>query len=198
VFQVRIHGRGGQGVVTASEMLALAGFVEGRHAQAFPSFGSERMGAPVASFVRLSDDPVRVREPVLAPDAVIVQDVTLLRQVDVFAGLQPDGYVVVNSVHSPEQLDLCPQLRHAFPGHVVTVPASEIAARHVGRPVPSAALLGAFAALTGVVAIGSVVSAVQQRLPGRVGQANAAAATETYELVRAHLPAAGADRAPSA
>jgi pyruvate ferredoxin oxidoreductase gamma subunit len=80
----------------------------------------------------------------------------------------------------------------------VTVPASEIAARHVGRPVPSAALLGAFAALTGVVAIGSVVSAVQQRLPGRVGQANAAAATETYELVRAHLPAAGADRAPSA
>jgi pyruvate ferredoxin oxidoreductase gamma subunit len=195
VFQVRIHGRGGQGVVTASEMLALAGFEEGRHAQAFPSFGSERMGAPVASFVRFSDDPVRVREPVVSPDAVIVQDVTLLRQVDVLGGLRPDGYVVVNTVRTADDLDICPDLRRTHPGHVVTVPATEIAQRHVGRPVPSAALLGAFSALTGVVGIDSVVAAVRQRLPGGVGEANATAAAETYELVRAELRTAGESRA---
>jgi pyruvate ferredoxin oxidoreductase gamma subunit len=197
VFQVRIHGRGGQGVVTASEMLALAGFEEGRHAQAFPSFGSERMGAPVASFVRFSDDPVRVREPVMAPDAVIVQDVTLLRQVDVLAGLRPDGYVVVNTVRTPAELGICPGLRRSYPDHVVTVPATEIAQRHVGRPVPSAALLGAFSAVTGVVGIDAVTAAVQQRLPGRIGAANAAAAAETYELVRSTLRTAGESRAPA-
>ncbi|HEY7656045.1 MAG TPA: 2-oxoacid:acceptor oxidoreductase family protein, partial [Burkholderiales bacterium] len=104
MFQIRLHGRGGQGVVTGAEMLSIAAFVEGRHAQAFPSFGSERMGAPVASFVRFSDDPVRVREPVVSPDAVIVQDVTLLRQVDVLGGLRPDGYVVVNTVRTADDL----------------------------------------------------------------------------------------------
>ena len=89
MFQVRIHGRGGQGVVTAAEMLSLAAFDEGRHAQAFPSFGSERNGAPVVSFCRIDDRPIRLREPVSAPDALIIQDPTLLHQVDVFAGLRP-------------------------------------------------------------------------------------------------------------
>jgi pyruvate ferredoxin oxidoreductase gamma subunit len=155
------------------------------------------MGAPVASFVRFSDDPVRVREPVMTPDAVIVQDVTLLRQVDVFAGLQPDGYVVVNSGRTADELDICAQLRRSHPDHVVTVPATEIALRHVGRPVPSAALLGAFSAVTGVVGIDAVTAAVQQRLPGRIGAANAAAAAETYELVRSTLRTAGESRAPA-
>ena len=88
VFQVRIHGRGGQGVVTAAELLSVAAFDEGRHAQAFPSFGSERTGAPVVSFCRI-DAPIRVREPIAEPDALIVQDPTLLHQVDVFGGLEP-------------------------------------------------------------------------------------------------------------
>ena len=86
MFEVRIHGRGGQGVVTAAEMLSLAAFIEGRYAQAFPSFGSERMGAPVVSFCRIDDHEIRVREPVMEPDAVIIQDPTLLHQVDVFGG----------------------------------------------------------------------------------------------------------------
>ncbi len=97
MFQVRIHGRGGQGVVTAAELLADAAFRQGRHAQAFPSFGSERTGAPVVSFCRVADRAIRVREPVLVPDVVIVQDATLLRSVDVFDGLRPDGYALVNS-----------------------------------------------------------------------------------------------------
>jgi 2-oxoacid:acceptor oxidoreductase gamma subunit (pyruvate/2-ketoisovalerate family) len=97
MFQVRFHGRGGQGVVTAAELLAEAAFREGRHAQAFPSFGSERMGAPVMSFCRISDRPIRTHEPVTEPDALIIQDPTLLHQTDLFAGLGREGYMLVNS-----------------------------------------------------------------------------------------------------
>ncbi len=87
MFQIRIHGRGGQGVVTAAEMLSVAAFLEGRHAQAFPSFGSERTGAPVVAYCRLDDREIRLREPINEPDAIIIQDPTLLHQVDVFEGL---------------------------------------------------------------------------------------------------------------
>ena len=97
MFQVRIHGRGGQGVVTAAEMLSVAAFEEGRHAQAFPSFGSERTGAPVVAFCRMDDREIRLREPIMAPDALIIQDPTLLHQVDVFAGIKPDGYLLINT-----------------------------------------------------------------------------------------------------
>ena len=93
MFQVRFHGRGGQGVVTAAELLAAAAFSEGRYAQAFPSFGSERMGAPVMSFCRIDDRPIRTHEPVTEPDALVIQDPTLLHQADLFAGLTPGGYV---------------------------------------------------------------------------------------------------------
>ena len=105
-FQVRIHGRGGQGVVTAAELLSVAAFDEGRHAQAFPSFGSERSGAPVVSFCRISDPPIRTREPIAEPDALIVQDPTLLHQVDLFAGLRADGYLLINTSRSFEELGL--------------------------------------------------------------------------------------------
>ena len=98
MFQVRIHGRGGQGVVTAAEMLSIAAFEEGRHAQAFPSFGSERTGAPVVAFCRIADQEIRLREPIMSPDAVIIQDPTLLRQIDVFSGLKPNGAITVRVV----------------------------------------------------------------------------------------------------
>jgi len=101
MFQVRFHGRGGQGVVTAAEVLSVAAFDEGRHAQAFPSFGSERTGAPVVSYCRVDDREIRTREPVVAPDAVIVQDVTLINQVDLFSGLSPVGYVLINTSPLP-------------------------------------------------------------------------------------------------
>ena len=107
MFQVRIHGRGGQGVVTAAEMLSIAAFDEGRHAQAFPSFGSERTGAPVVAFCRIDDTEIRAREPISEPDALIVQDPTLLHQVDVFGGL------VRRRLH-PDQL--VAQLRRARAG----------------------------------------------------------------------------------
>ncbi len=94
---VRFHGRGGQGVVTAAEMLSVAAFDEGRHAQDFPSFASERTGAPVVAFWRIDDKEIRLCEPIVTPDAVIIQDPTLLHQVDCFAGLQHDGYILINT-----------------------------------------------------------------------------------------------------
>jgi len=97
MFQVRIHGRGGQGVVSAAEMLSIAAFDEGRFAQAFPSFGSERMGAPVTAFCRIDDREVRLREPISKPDALIIQDPTLLHQLDLFSGLSASGYILINS-----------------------------------------------------------------------------------------------------
>src|SRR6266540_5155213 len=106
MFQVRIHGRGGQGVVTAAELLSVAAFLEGKHAQAFPSFGSERMGAPVVSFCRIDGKEIRLREPSLEPDALIVQDPTLFKAIDVFQGLKPDGYLLVNSNRSLAELHL--------------------------------------------------------------------------------------------
>ena len=104
MFQIRLHGRGGQGVVTAAEMLSLAAFMEGHFAQAFPSFGSERTGAPVTAFARFSDHEIRLHEPIEEPDVVLVQDRTLIDSVDVFSGLNPEGYVLVNSASSPEEI----------------------------------------------------------------------------------------------
>src|SRR5208337_742980 len=106
MFQIRIHGRGGQGVVTAAEVLSVAAFLEGKFAQAFPSFGSERMGAPVVAFCRISDKEIRLREPIQNPDALIVQDPTLFKSMDVFEGLEPDGYLLVNTSKSFAELHL--------------------------------------------------------------------------------------------
>lgn len=184
MLETRIHGRGGQGVVTAAELLSVAAFEEARHAQAFPSFGSERTGAPVVSFCRISDDPIRTREPILEPDAVIVVDPTLLRQVNVLGGLRPDGYVLINSSRTLEELRLQELLETDHPERRRTVPATELAREHLGRPLPNVALLGSFAALTGVVSIESLITAVKQRFTGEVGEGNAAAATAAYQLVR--------------
>jgi pyruvate ferredoxin oxidoreductase gamma subunit len=181
VFQVRIHGRGGQGVVTAAELLSVAAFVEGRHAQAFPSFGSERTGAPVVSFCRFSVDPIRSREPITAPDALIVQDPTLLHQLDLLAGLDPDGYLLVNTGRTFEELGLGEFVAGFRPERLATVPATEIARELVGKPLPNAALLGAFAALTGQVALASVTGAILDRFPGDIGIRNAAAATRAHD-----------------
>lgn len=182
MFEIRIHGRGGQGVVTAAELLSVAAFLDGKHAQAFPSFGSERMGAPVLAFCRIDQVPIRTREPVSEPDALIVQDATLLRQpAGVFAGLRPNGYVLVNSSRQVAELGL-PDV--AGPGRLVAVPASQLALEHVGRPLPNAALLGGFAALTGRVSLASVLTAINERFSGRVAAGNAAAAEHAFALIR--------------
>jgi len=184
VFQVRIHGRGGQGVVTAAELLSLAAFAEGRWAQAFPSFGSERMGAPVTAFCRIDGHEIRTREPIVAPDALIVQDATLLHHVDVFGGLGADGYVLINSGRAFDELGLGEWAQGFRRERLLSVPASEIAREHLGSARPNAALLGGLAALTGVVSLRSVVGAIETRFAGRVGAGNAAAARTCFERVR--------------
>src|SRR5512134_2560884 len=184
MFQVRIHGRGGQGVVTAAEMLSAAAFIEGRHAQAFPSFGSERTGAPVVSFCRLDDRETRVREPISEPDALIVQDPTLLHQVDVFSGLRPDGYILINSGRSFADLGLADLLERFRRERLLTVPATELAREHLGRPIPNAALIGGFAALSGLISLDSVVAAIGERFPGKLGERNGAAATAAFDEVQ--------------
>jgi pyruvate ferredoxin oxidoreductase gamma subunit len=183
VFQIRIHGRGGQGVVTAAEMLSIAAFVDGKHAQAFPSFGSERTGAPVVAFCRISGSEIRSREPVSQPDAVIIQDPTLLHSIDVFEGLSPQGYVLVNTSRSLEDLGV-DELADRLPaGHIRTVAATELALKHIGRPIPNSGLLGAFAAMTRVMTLDCVIEAIQQKFPGAVGEKNVTAARSAYESI---------------
>ena len=179
MFQIRIHGRGGQGAVTAAEMLSIAAFREGKHAQAFPSFGSERTGAPVVAYCRIDDREIRVREPISAPDALIIQDPTLLHQVDVFSGLAPQAYVLINTGKSIEALGVGDLMKTT--SRVATVPATELALKHVGRPLPNAVLLGAFASFTGKLSMRAVVDAILWKFPGDVGRANVAAASEAFE-----------------
>ena len=187
MFEIRVHGRGGQGVVTAAEMLSVAAFEEGRHAQAFPSFGSERTGAPVVAFCRISDKEIRLREPVMEPDAIIVQDPTLLHQIDVFAGLKQDGYVLLNSHHSLETLGLGDLVKQRRSERFCTLPATELGLKHVGRPIPNVPLLAGFAALSGHVKLESVIKAINEKFSGKVALGNIAAAEEAYLLVQAMM-----------
>lgn len=187
MFQIRIHGRGGQGVVTAAELLSVAAFLEGKRAQAFPSFGSERMGAPVMAFCRIDQKPIRLREPVIHPDALIIQDPTLLHQVDLFDGLSAQGYLLLNSGRSFEELGLAEFIAKFPPGHCRTVPASELALRHVGRPLPNAALLGGFAGITGLLKIESVMAAIRAKFAAKIADANILAAQDAYDSVRRSL-----------
>jgi pyruvate ferredoxin oxidoreductase gamma subunit len=182
MFQVRIHGRGGQGVVSGAEILSVAAFLEGRYAQAFPSFGSERMGAPVMAFCRIDDKEIRLREPVLQPDALIIQDATLLHQVDLFEGLPARGYILLNSTHKIDELGLGGFAHGVQRYRLHTIPATELALKHVGRAVPNAALLGGFAAITGAIELASVLAAIRQKFPSKIAEKNVAAATEAFDF----------------
>ena len=187
MLQIRIHGRGGQGVVTAADMLAIAAFEQGRHAQSFPSFGSERTGAPVVAFCRIDDREIRLREPILSPDVLIIQDPTLLHQVNVFQGLKPEGYVLINSRKSLDELGLGEMAQGRPRSHLLTVPATDIAIAHVGRPLPNAVLLGGFAALSGLVTLDAVEHAIRDRFSGKVAEGNVAAARQAFEHVTQEL-----------
>src|SRR5512141_2494065 len=187
MYAVRIHGRGGQGVVTAAELLSLAAFADGKHAQAFPSFGSERMGAPVMAFCRIDDQAIRTRESVTHPDVVIVQDPTLLHHVDVFGGLPADGYLLINSTFTADELGSEAFVVTLPDDHLWIISASDIGEEHLKRPVANTSLLGGFAAMTGLIRIASVESAIRHKFPGSLGEANAAAAREAYDQVTACL-----------
>jgi len=181
MFQIRIHGRGGQGVVSAAEMLSIAAFEQGKHSQAVPSFGSERMGAPVVAYVRIDDKSIELREPVLDPNLLIVQDPTLFNAIDVFNGLRDDGWVLINTSKNLEDLNIDQATNRLPAGHVITVSATELAMKHLGRPTPNTVLLGALAAISDEIDIDAVCSAIGKKFPGQVGEANIVAAQAAYQ-----------------
>ena len=187
MFELRIHGRGGQGVVTAEEMMSIAAFAEGRNAQAFPSFGSERTGAPVVAFCRIADKEIRLREPIMEPDAIIIQDPTLLHQVDVFSGLKKVGYVLLNTQRSFDELGLGEFSNGRPPERLCTLPATEIGLKHIGRPIPNMPLIAGFAALSGLIRLESVTRAIGEKFSGKMAEGNIAAATEAYNLIKARM-----------
>lgn len=178
--EIRIHGRGGQGGVTAAELLARAAFKEGKWVQAIPFFGAERRGAPVKAFARLSDKPILVRSQVYNPDYVMVLDSSLLELGDVTEGLKKDGIVIVNTRKKPEELSL-------KQGRVASVDATGIALELElvisGLPVLNSTMLGAFAKATEEVKLESVIEAIRQLWPGAAGEKNAKGASLAYERV---------------
>ena len=190
MFQVRIHGRGGQGVVTGAEMLSIAAFLEGRHAQAFPSFGSERTGAPVVAFCRIDDRGIRLREPVMEPDALIIQDPTLLHQADIFAGLKHDGYILINTNRSFDELGLADFLKDWRHDRLCTVSATALSRQHIGRPMPNVPLLGGFAAVSGIIKLESLVKAIKEKFSGKLAEGNIAAVTAAFDCVVAEMQGA--------
>jgi len=182
VRELRFHGRGGQGTVVASKVLADALFREGREVQSFPAFGVERRGAPVTAFLRVDDQPIRLRCEITEPDDLIVLDSTLVDAVDVTAGLRPGGWVLINSHRPPEDYTaLTDRYR------VATVDASRIATRHgLGsktQPIVNTAILGACAALGGIVRLESVCDAIRDSVPLHQEE-NVAAAREAAAAVR--------------
>lgn len=177
--EIRIHGRGGQGSVTAAELLSIAAFADGKFSQAFPAFGVERRGAPVQAFTRLSDMPIRIRSHIYDPDYVIVQDATLLQSVNVTGGLKDDGILIINTTESPEAFkNLNTKAR------ILTADATKVAIEIIGRPIVNTVLLGAFAAATGEVNVESIKTAVRGRFAGPVGEKNAAAIQKAYDLIK--------------
>lgn len=166
MIEIRIHGRGGQGNVVAAYLLASAAFEDGRYAQAFPAFGAERRGAPVAAFVRIADRPIRRRCQVREPAFLIVQDDTLLHLPDITAGLQTGGAVLVNS--NRDGAELATGLNRPL----VALPAATLAQEILGRPVPNTALLSAFLELTGLLPREALIRALAQRFHGKVLEHN--------------------------
>lgn len=180
--ELRLHGRGGQGTVIASKLLAVAFFLEGREVQSFPMFGVERRGSPVTAFLRVDDVPIKLRCEILEPDDLIVLDPTLIGATDITAGLKPGGRILINTDQAPEDF---PQLLERF--HVSTIDATGIAIRHglggKSQPIVNTAILGAFAADSGTITMASVRDAIREEVPMQI-EANIAAAAEAVTAVR--------------
>lgn len=173
MLEIRIHGRGGQGSVTAAEILAIGAFKDGKYSQAFPNFGVERRGAPIQAFCRIDEKPIRLRCQIYEPDLVVVQDATLISDVDVTAGLKEKGIVLINSARAPEKFKL---------GGVIvkTVDATRLALETLGRPIVNTVMLGALAKL-GIVSLDSIVEVIGMRFKGELGEKNVTAVKRAFE-----------------
>jgi 2-oxoacid:acceptor oxidoreductase gamma subunit (pyruvate/2-ketoisovalerate family) len=179
--EIRFHGRGGQGVVLGSEVLADAAVREGRYAQAFPTFGPERRGAPVTAFTRIDNKPIRLRCQIYQPDYVVILDSSVCGLQDVTSGLKKDGVVVVNTPYTPEEVR---EKGLIIRGKIYTIDATSIALKILGRPILNTVILGAFAAATGEVKLESIYAAIKERFPKSIAERNAQAIEEAYKTLK--------------
>jgi pyruvate ferredoxin oxidoreductase gamma subunit len=182
--EVRIHGRGGQGSLVLAQFMAIAALEDGKYGQAFPFLGGggERRGKAIMAFCRLDDKPIRIRCRVDEPDCVIVQDLTILGEVDVFSGLKSGGVALVNTEKTASELGLSSQS-----WRVVTIFADELARNILGQPIINTALLGAFSGVTKALSLEASLKAVLNRFPGELGAKNARIVKESYERVMERL-----------
>lgn len=173
--EIRIHGRGGQGSLVLAQFMAIAALEDGKYGQAFPFLGGggERRGKPIVAFCRLSDHPIRIRSHVHAPDYVIVQDATILSEVDVAEGLKQTGSILINTDKSVADLGL-------EKSNAVTISADEMARRILGRPIINTALLGTFAGFSQELSLEAALNAVRSKFPGELGEKNAQVVAESY------------------
>ncbi|MCX6777858.1 MAG: pyruvate ferredoxin oxidoreductase subunit gamma [Candidatus Micrarchaeota archaeon] len=178
--EARFHGRGGQGAVTAAEILAVAAGLQDKHSQAFPFFGVERRGAPVMSFCRIDSKPVRIHQQVYEPGYIIILDASLINA-NITKGLKQGGKAIVNTKKTKEEL--ASQLGLA-PANVFVVDATGIALKNLGRPIVNTAMLGAFSKVTGIVELDSVKKAVQQRFPAKLAETNVKAVEDCFNQVK--------------
>jgi pyruvate ferredoxin oxidoreductase gamma subunit len=176
MIEIRFHGRGGQGSVTCAELLALAAIGEGKYAQAFPSFGPERRGAPVVAFCRISDQPIRIRANVYEPDIVLVLDPTLLKIVNVAAGMKPDGILVTTSKDSPEKVKELLKIKN----RVAVVDAIKIAMEVLGVPITNTTMLGSLVKASKLVKKESFILPLKERF-GRIAEKNISAFERAYQ-----------------
>jgi pyruvate ferredoxin oxidoreductase gamma subunit len=177
MIEIRWHGRGGQGAVTSAEILAEAAISEGKYAQAFPSFGPERRGAPVLAFVRISaDQPIRIRSSITEPDVVVVLDPGLLRIVNVTSGLKPGGIVIVNTTKTAQQISY----EFNIEATIATVGATKIALELLGVPITNTTMIGAVIKATGAVNVESIFEPVKKRF-GRLADKNIEAMKRAYK-----------------
>jgi len=161
MFEIRWHGRGGQGAKTAALLFGEAAVSTGKYIQAFPEYGPERMGAPVSSFNRISSSPIRIHSGIENPDVVVVLDVSLIEQVNILDGLDPEkGILIVNTSEKPEEI----KKRLNFNGNVYTIDATKISIETIGRDIPNTPMMGALVKVTGILDIKELLEDTKKKL----------------------------------
>ena len=178
--EILIHGRGGQGSLVLAQFMAIAALEDGKYGQAFPFLGGggERRGKPIMAFCRLNDAHIRVRSRIEKADYVILQDATILGEVDVLKGLKPEGMILVNTDRPDDELGIKGDFK------IFTFSADDLAREILGRPIMNTALLGAFSAMTGELSLEGSLKAVRSKFPGELGEKNALVVERSYQMLQ--------------
>ncbi|MEM2727275.1 MAG: pyruvate ferredoxin oxidoreductase subunit gamma [Archaeoglobaceae archaeon] len=180
LIEVRFHGRGGQGVVTAADFLAVAGFKEGYYTLSFPTFGAEKRGTPVASFLRISDEPIVVRDEIYTPDYVVVLDPSVFESVNVVSGLKQNGMLIANYPKGSEDLKMDLKIK----GKVLTVNATKLSMKILGRPITNTAMVGALVGATGILKLETLKETIEELFEGSLAEKNKQLIEEAYNYMR--------------